>query len=283
MKKILLFACCVAALASCTPTVPQTEYDALKAKLDTVLGAKNQMEDMIGTLANTMNDMASEEGLIFVDDNGNDLKDKDAVLNRMRTFRDHMAEQRAELEKLKKKANQAGAAWAQNSKLKELIEDLENRIAEKDAKIAEMENSLVQSNANIADLKGKLVVETAAKQVAEEVRDHYIEVAHNQDVELNTGYYVVDSKTNLKEAGLLEGGFFSRKRANYANMDNSKFQRVDIREFTSLKINSKKPKLITEKPEGTYRLDKNEDGTTTLVIVDVLGFWKASSYLIIQL
>lgn len=283
MKKLVLFACCVAALASCTPTVPQTEYDALKAQLDTVLGAKNQMEDMIGTLANTMTDMASEEGLIFVDDNGNDLKDKEVVLNRMKVFRDHMADQREQLEKLKKKASQAGAAWSQNSKLKQLIEDLENRIAEKDAKIAEMENSLTQSNANIADLKGKLAVETAAKQVAEEVRDHYIEVSQNQDIELNTGYYIVDSSSALKEAGLLEGGFFSRKRANYANMDKTKFQRVDIREFTSLKINSKKPKLITEKPADTYRLDKNEDGTTTLVVLNVNGFWATSPYLIIQL
>lgn len=283
MKKFLLFASCVALLASCTPKVPQTEYDALKAQKDSIENAHNQMEEMLGAISTTMSDMASEEGLIFVDDNGNDLKDKQAVLNRMKIFRDHMADQRQQLEKLKKKANDAGYAWSQNKKLKELIENLESQIAEKDAKIAEMESTLSQKNASIADLMGKLTIETAAKQAAEEVRDHYIEVSHNQDLELNTGYYIMDTKANLKAAGLLEGGFFSKKRANYANLDNTKFQRVDIRELTNLKLNSKKPKLITEKPEGSYRIDVNEDGSSNLVILNVTEFWKASPYLIIQL
>lgn len=277
MKKFLLFACCAAVLASCTPSVPQTEYDALKAQRDSIQAANDNMTEVIGTIAGAMNEMANDEGLLFVDDNGNDLKDKSAVLSRMKTFRDHMADQRAQLEKLKK---QSGGAWAQNSKLKELVAELEAQIAEKDAKIAEMEATLADKNASIADLKGKLAIETAAKEKAEEARDHYIEVAQNQDIELNTAYYIVDTKSNLKAAGLMEGVF--RKRANYANLDNTKFTKVDIRDCTSLVIESKKPKLITEKPASSYNLEVNADGTTTLSITDPASFWSASPYLIIQ-
>ena len=278
MKKILFLASCVMLLAACTPKVPKADYDVLAHQKDSIEQENALMNEVIVTVNGAMSEIAADQGLLFVDDDGNDLKDKNAVLSRMQTFRNHMADQRAQIEKLKK---QNGGAWAQNSKLKKMIEDLEAQLAAKDSLIADLQTKLESSNATIADLKNQVNVITIAKAKAEEDRDHFMEVAQNQDAELNTGYYVVDTKANLKAAGLIEGVF--KKKAKYDQMEASKFTKIDIREFKELVIQSKKPKLITQKPEGSYTLTKNADGTTTLTINDINAFWNASSYLIIQL
>lgn len=277
MKKLLYLASCAALLASCTPKVPQADYDALKAKMDSVIGVNATMNEVIGSVNNAMTEMANDEGLIFVDDEGKDLKDKNAVLERMQAFRDHMARQREELAELKKKMS--GNAW-RNSELKKTIEALEAKIAEKDAEIAELQAKLEDSKVTINELRGQIVILNQAKQEVEADRNRIQEIANSQELELNTAYYVVDTKKNLKAAGLIEGVF--KKKAKYESMDSNLFTKVDIREMVELTIASSNPKLITVKPAGTYQIKPNGDGTSTLTITDPANFWKASPYLIIQ-
>jgi len=277
MKKILFFASCVALLASCEPKVPQTQFDALKAQLDSVAEANSQMAEVITSVNGAMSEIAVSEGIIFVDDEGNDLKDKNAVLSRMQAIRDRMAKQRQELEEQKKKL--ANSRY-RNSELQKLIDQLNAQIAEKDAQIADLQSQLQDSKASIEDLKNRLNDMTIAKQKVEVERNQIQEIANKQEIELNTVYYVIDTKKNLKAQGLIEGVF--KKRADYDNMDASKFTKADMRELTSISIPSKSAKLITEKPAGTYTLTPQADGTTLLEISDIVKFWSASPYLIIQ-
>ena len=112
--------------------------------------------------------------------------------------------------------------------------------------------------------------------------DYLKDQNYEQDKLLNQAFYIVADKKELKDLGLLEGGGLSKKRANYANIDQSMFRKVDVRGFEKLVIDSKKPKLITEKPDNSYELVDNGDGTTTLKITNAETFWSASPYLIIQ-
>lgn len=277
MKKFLMLASCAALLAGCAPKVPQEQYDALKAQLDSIAEANSQMTEVISTVNSAMAEIAVDEGLIFVDDEGNDLKDKNAVLTRMQTIRERMAKQREDLEAQKKKLDNSRY---RNSQLQKLIDQLNEQIAEKDAQIAELQAQLQDSKASIEDLKNRLNDMTIAKQKVEVERNHIQEIANQQEVELNTVYYVIDTKKNLKANGLIEGVF--KKRADYDNIDASKFTKADMRELTTITIPSKAPKLITEKPAGTYTLKPQADGTTLLEISDIVKFWNASPYLIIQ-
>ncbi len=272
-----MMASCIALLASCTPKVPQEQYDALKAQLDSINDANSLMSEVISSVNSAMSEMAIDEGLIFVDDEGNDLKDKNAVLTRMQTFRDHMAKQRQDLEEMKKKL--AGSRSHSRS-LQEMIDKLTAQIAEKDAQIAELQAQLQDSKASIDDLKNRLNDMTIAKQQVEVERNQIQEVANKQEIELNTVYYIIDTKKNLKAKGLIEGVF--KKRADYDNMDASKFTKADMRELTTIVIPSKSAKLLTEKPAGSYTLKPQSDGTTLLEISDIVKFWSASPFLIIQ-
>jgi len=272
-----MMASCVALLASCAPKVPQEQYDALKAQLDSIAEANSQMSEVISSVNSAMSEIAVSEGLIFVDDEGNDLKDKNAVLTRMQTIRERMAKQREELEEQKKKL--ANSRY-HSSSLQKMIDQLTEQIAEKDAQISALQDQLQDSKASIDDLKNRLNDMTIAKQRAEVERNQIREVASQQEAELNTVYYIIDTKSSLKAKGLIEGAF--RKRADYDHLDASKFTKADMRELTTIKIPSKAPKIITEKPVGSYTLKPQADGTTLLEISDIVKFWNASPYLIIQ-
>jgi len=69
---------------------------------------------------------------------------------------------------------------------------------------------------------------------------------------------------------------------NYSNINNDVFHQVDTRSFNTLVIDSKSPKLLTEKPESSYTLTKNDDGTSTLKIINTKEFWETSPYLIVM-
>ncbi|MBQ0056559.1 MAG: hypothetical protein KBT20_02780 [Bacteroidales bacterium] len=279
MKRLSYLVMLLPLFVACQPTVPQAEYDRMKSMHDSVAAVADDMASVINLLNLSVDQMAKEEGLIFVDDNGNDIKDKSQVLSHMKAFRDHMAQQRQQIDDLKKQIATNDRSY--NAKLQKMMDNMKAQLIEKDTRIAELQKALEEKNASLADLRTQLDVMTAARQQAEESRDFFIDVARAQEEALNTAYYIVGKKSELKDAGVIEGTF--KKKANYANFDTEKFTKVDAREFTELVIESKSPTLITEKPEDTYTLVKNGDGTTTLTITDAAKFWAGSPFLVIEL
>ena len=59
------------------------------------------------------------------------------------------------------------------------------------------------------------------------------------------------------------------------------FTKVDIRTFTEVTINSGNPKILTQMPASSYRIEKGK-GSSILYILDPTAFWSVSNYLIIQ-
>lgn len=277
MRKLFYIIMCLPLLAACTATVPQAEYDRMKQMHDSLAEVAESMDFVITTVSTAMDDMAAEEGMIFIDDEGNDLKDKSAVLSHLKAFRDHMAQQRQQIADLQK---QLASGSSNSGKLQKLIDNLNQQIIQKDLQIAELEKNVEKKNVTIADLKNQLEAMTQARAAAEQARDYFQEVARFQDGVINTVYYVIGTKKELKELGLTEGVF--KKKANYANFDYEKFTQADMRELTMINILSPNPKLITEKPESSYTLIKNGDNAT-LTITDPAKFWDGSPYLVIQL
>lgn len=100
---------------------------------------------------------------------------------------------------------------------------------------------------------------------------------------LNEGYVKAGTKKELQAAGLLlSSGLFGKKKLDVSNLNPEQFTKIDIREFQELKIAGKKPKILTQMPESSYRFDSHSDGTTTLVITDPLKFWGISNFLVIE-
>ena len=147
----------------------------------------------------------------------------------------------------------------------EEIQKLKTQLEEKDIKIAELDKA-VSNLQSMQDSLSKVSAQQAAAIKA-------------QDEELNTAWYIIGTKKDLKAKGLKEGDLKT------ARVNKSIFTKVDIREFTGLDLGSKKAKLYTSHPESSFSLDKKSATEKTLVfkIKDYSSFWASSRILVIQI
>lgn len=230
----------------------------------------DQMLDIVNAVAACLDSIQIQEQMIF---NMPEGTPKDQVVARLNAFKDLLARKQQQINKLTSTNKSNKVALANFQKM---VDYLNKQLEEKSGQIAKLEEAVQTKDAKISELRYDVNELTAE---SEYLKDQNYE----QDKQLNQAFYIVADKKELKELGLLEGGGLSKKRANYANIDQSKFKKVDVRGFEKLVLDSKKPKLITEKPESSYTLTDNGDGTTTLQITDAKAFWAASPYLIIQI
>ena len=231
-----------------------------------------EVEDMvslINNVAGVLDSIQVQEKMLFKEQEGDS---KEQVLERLSAFKDLLARKQAQINQLSG-ANKSNKLAIAN--LQKMVDFLNQQLEEKTARITKLEELVEKKDVSISELRYDLN-ELSAE--SEYLKDQNYE----QDKQLNAVYYIVAEKKELKELGLLEGGALAKKRANYANIDQSKFTKKDMRGLETLVIESKSPKLITAKPESSYELTKNDDGTTTLKITDAKAFWEASPYLIIQ-
>ena len=80
-----------------------------------------------------------------------------------------------------------------------------------------------------------------------------------------------------------QGGFLgigiSNKLSN--NLDINMFTKIDYTQTTSIPVNSKRIKIVTTHPTGSFSLDKTGKTVNSIVISDPERFWSASKYLVI--
>ena len=275
MKKITLFSVIVMAvfLTACNNQKNSNELQEKVDSLATVEQLEKQevdnMVQIINAISSAMDSIQMQEKMIF---NMKEGTPKEQVLTKIKAFQELLAQKQAEIDKLTVNNKENKNVLANLTKL---VENLKEEVNAKAVQIEKLRKLVEVKDANISSLKSDLRQVT---EIAEDLQDqNYI-----QEQKLNTVYYIVGTKSELKDKGMLKGGFLSKKKADYANLDKSKFTETDMRGFVKLVIESKNPKIITEKPASSYTLTKNNDGTTTLQITDAQTFWGTSPFLIIQ-
>lgn len=276
-SKILALLAPVLLLCACQEKgVPQAEYDQLLEKYNMQTSEMQEMSSLIDEVNGSIDLIAQQEGMLFINNDDNKTPTKKEMLERLAAFQSLIEDQKSRIDSLQ---NLTISDSRQMNALQKVITSLKEQLAEKQLRIAELEEELKVKNTDIKTLQTK--VETVATQLVEEkeTSNFFEEIAATQDAIINEGYFIVGSKRELKELGLISGVF--KKKANYANIDRSHFTKVDIREFTEIRL-EEEPKLITEKPNSSYIIIENSDDSYTLRITDPTEFWAASPFLIIQ-
>jgi len=116
-----------------------------------------------------------------------------------------------------------------------------------------------------------------------------VETINTQTYMLNQAFLVSGTYKDLRDKGILykEGGFLGigRQESIKDNFDESIFTEVNISELKSIPVNnSRKVKLVTEHPAGSYELVKEDENTiSSIAILDPGEFWKISRYAVVEL
>ena len=271
--KILIAGLMLTALAACdnisnlTSRMLGVDQELLDATIPPE--EAEQMSLMLQSVALSLDSIQEQEFLLNQFD---DSTPKEVILAQLETYKEMLDRKKVEIDNLTADSISDKGAIAD---LKRVMEFLSLQLEEKSANIAKFEEAVKKREAKIAELRGAVDVLTVESDNLKAKNDE-------QEKRLNQVFYIVGTKNELKNLGLLSGNALSKKRANYSNINSSQFHEVDARSFSTLVIDSKSPKLLTEKPASSYTMTKNNDGTTTLKITNSEEFWETSPYLIVM-
>jgi len=286
--KNLLLVLSVVVLVSCGQH--KKEIARMQSKQDSVAALNVQKDNSILEFIGAMNEIQSNldsiktvEKIVSVQTSpGTELK----AAAKKRIIED-IAQINKLLEKNKELVNSLqGKLRNSNLKIAELekmIDNLTKQVGDKDAEIAVLKQDLEKLHVDVAGLNQKIVTITSENEAAIKEKNQTIEAKTN---ELNTAYYAFGIKKELTEKNVIEkeGGVLGMGKTLKMKKDFNRdyFMKIDIREFKQLPLNSKKAKLVTYHPEGSYHFTMTAKKTVENLVIDKPEeFWKASKYLLI--
>ncbi|MEI6122864.1 MAG: hypothetical protein WCQ95_04480 [Bacteroidota bacterium] len=279
MKKyVLILVCFLPLLWSCNNSNKTGDADLdpkdqqikqLQAQLNQKDSTTNDMFSFINEVEDNLNTIEASQMKISESKKGNnevkgDVKEsiKEHIQN-INTLLEKNKQLVAKLEGALRKANMKGDA------LQKTIDMLNLQITQKDGEIADLKIQLEKLNFTVADLNAK-VVDLSAQN------DQKNMTIDQQTVELNTAYYVIGLRKDLKTKGVIIGEKVSQK------VNPESYVKVDIRYLAEIPLNVKKVKLLTTHPDGSYELVMKGKVIDKLAIKNAKSFWSISKFLVLQ-
>ena len=282
MKKVVFGALIALLTVSCN----QEEIKRLTFQRDSIQQVKDQteaqMNDYLATImlvqSNIKNIKETEMGIIqnVEGAEGVTSESKERIQESFQSISEYIANSKKQIDQLE--ADLASAKQSAAS-FKGIVAGLKRDLKERTEEIQKLKTQLEEKDIKIAELDKAVLNLQSMQDSLSKVSAQQAAAIKAQDEELNTAWYIIGTKKDLKAKGLKEGDLKT------ARVNKSIFTKVDIREFTGLDLGSKKAKLYTSHPESSFSLDKKSATEKTLVfkIKDYSSFWASSKILVIQI
>lgn len=256
----------------------QSDYGLQSGELEEVFATLNEVEQGLKSIRESENIIAfqSKDGMQVPDSSKEQLKsDMEAIQNAIKNYQAQISklkkENKIKSEQFRKKLTAMQKELTQKS---ELISSLTKQLEEKDELLTIKTSQIASLDQVVSNLKNEVSnLSTEGNQLKEKVA--------SQDRELYSAYYIVGTKSELIDAGVMtKGGLFKSSKISYQAEKNA-FVKIDYREITSINTNATKAKIISIHPKGTYALEE-VNNETILTISDPDAFWEQTKYLVIQ-
>ena len=257
----------------------QGDYGVQKNQMDEVFSILNEVEEGLGDIRRTENILAIESSK---EGTGITENQRVKMMSDVYAVKDAINRYKEKIEELKKESNIKSVEFKKrlNAIQKELdeksaaIESLRKLIQEKDAIISKNKVKIDSLDRHVSNLKEDLA---AIAGENEQIK----ETIASQDRALYEAYYIIGSKDELIESGVLsKGGLFKPAKVSY-NAEKTSFIKIDYREISTINTNASKAKVLSNHRKGTYSI-VNVDGEAIINISDPTGFWEQTKYLVIQ-
>ena len=191
-----------------------------------------------------------------------------------------LAENRAKLAEMEK---QLSTRNDQIGKLSALIKHLNNELDEREATIAKLEEVIKDQKSTIRELAAVVDASKVTISEMEEENVRQREMLSQQENSSNSVYFTFGSSKQLKERGLLKGGFMKKKKVDFSAIDKSNFTQADKRQLSEIAIPSGDARVLSGQPENSYKIEEIDRNKCKVVITDKERFWNVSNVLIIQM
>ena len=254
------------------------EVDSLQSALSQRDADYQQLDEFLAVVATGLDSIAMQENALFNPSKESPVPNQATIKAQLAQFKETLRNQRERITELEKQLKQ-GKGNAKQMQL--IITTLKTQIAERENQIAALQEELKDKDITIDGLRKHMTALTQQNAAQQTVITAQNDVIAEQDSQLNEAFIIIATKSELKEAGLLEGGFLKKAKLNTQAIDPNMAKSVDIRECTEITIPSKNPKILTQMPNDSYTIEKG-DKNSVLRITNAGRFWSVSRYLIIQ-
>lgn len=283
-KSVIMLGAGLLLLASCSSNQKKLNEDSIRiadltAEYQEATTFNDSLMLLMGDIYTGLDSINMQEGLLYNMGTGDNADRRAEIRQNLANIKARLAANKELLNTMEAKLRNSDN---QNSVLAKTIQQLKERIASQDSKIAQLENDLSAARGQIEDLNTQVAetqeqvkTETAAK---EEAQKQAVEAEN----EANRVYYAIGTNKELKNNGLLEKKFLGSTKILKGDFNTAYFTTADQRTLTSIPTNSKKVKIWTNMPAGSYQITGEKDGPKTITITDPAKFWSLTHHLIIQ-
>lgn len=273
MKKVLiLIAAAATMISSCQDGPKRAQLISANDSLQAVIASRDAaLEEMINTINRVeagFREINEAQGRINLDAVSNEKSINESIEQDFAYINETLKKNKEEIEKLKAQLNKNQGAYKQ---LHTMLENLQQQLTQKSAELEAMKSELMKRDIRIANLDKTVEELTQTNEESKQTIDI-------QEAEINTVWYAIGTKKELKNENILKSG--DVLRATNANLDY--FTKADMRELTTINTYAKSAKLLTTHPENSYTLERDANKQYILTIKDAITFWSISKYLVIQ-
>jgi myosin heavy subunit len=287
MKKYLIVLLIIPFLISCN----KQKIKQLELKSDSLSQQANLKDESINEFIKAFNDIQDNLDSIkrkeMIITEQTELKTelqkkaKDQINEDVNTIYQLLIDTRSKLDDVRKKL---GKSNFKVEELEKMVNHLTKQLEEKDMEIAQLKSELEKMNIEITALTKDVGSLKQLNQEKEGVIKEQEGVIDEKTTELNTAYYAVGTKKELKDNNIItaEGGFIGIGKNKKLKQDFNEdfFKKIDIRQTTQIPIPGKKPKVVTNHPSESYKIN-GEGENAVLEITNANAFWKSSKYLVV--
>ena len=281
MKKLVFFAACAMAVASCN-------QDALKKAEQAAIQQRDSLEQIIAQKDNEINDMMTtlsdiEEGFreiteaqnrVTLAKSGEGTNTTARIKENLQFIQSAMQQNKELINKLKQQVRESTVKGGQ---LKKIIDNLTQQMETKDKQLQALREELDKKDIHIAELDEIVSDLNTNVSSLKEENTQKAETISTQDKALHTAWFVFGTKKELKEQKILDSGEVLR-----SNFNKEYFTKIDIRIDKEIKLYSKSAEILTSHPAGSYTLQRDANKQYVLRITNPDSFWSTSKYLVIQ-
>lgn len=270
-------------LLSCNPDnkkEQQSLMEVSKQELATALEERDQLLALVKEISAGMEQIKRLEKIMSIAaaNPQENVSQRKKILADIAGIKHNIQQRKQELADLEERLQNS---TINNKELTETVEALRMQIDSQIEEIESLHRQLVTANERIGSLNYTVdSLNTTVTTVTGE-RDAAQETSVQLENELNTCYYIIATKSELKSCGIIESGFLRKTKLMKGNFDKDSFMTGDKRSLNVLRLNTKKPRILTNHPESSYQLIE-EDNHKLLRITDPDLFWSLTNYLVIQ-
>jgi chromosome segregation ATPase len=278
MKKIVLVLSIASLLFSCN-RMSEDQIKKLEAQRDSLSKSTESRDSSINQfllafneIEGTLNDIKEKEKIVNVSAPGElSQSQKDQIQSDILEMYKRIKMYKSKISKMQKQFKSMNIKIGQ---MKKMIAHLEQTIKEKDAEIDALRIKLTGMNI-VNDSLFRNIDALNAKNEKQEV------VITEKTTKLNRAFFVIGSKKELIEKGILDKKGLLGKVELKSDINKEYFTQIDISKTSGIPVFSSKAQLFSVHPSKSYKMHIAGNQVDSIKITDPEEFWSVSKYCVI--